>query len=107
MLAAQQAPIGAKICTAKRKQDYGQKILKPPSHRNTHPSPPNHSQSPEVEIRFPALSVHAATNSLVGVFEPQEPGIAAPTPLPRGVFRQAALQPKLAQSQSFRRLLEF
>ena len=43
-------PAGADRCKylhRQRKQDYGEKILEPPSHRNTHPSPLNHRQSPE------------------------------------------------------------
>jgi hypothetical protein len=90
-----------------RKQDYGQKILQLPSHRNTHPLPSNHRQSRK--SRSGSLHYLACSQEMCGR--------CIPDTLRLSEFRPYSLTPLgfkglprnrcPAQSQSFRRLLEF
>jgi hypothetical protein len=74
-----------------RKQDYGQKILQPPMHRQTHPLPPNHRQSRESRSGSGfILSIGHESNSRGRrrfVSAQDRAAFFAPTPLPRREFR--------------------
>ena len=107
MLAAQQAPIGAKICTASANRTMGRKFL---SRRRIATPIRRHLITRRVRSRdqVPCTILHAATNSLVSVHSSHKPARESLTLLPYPArVPTAALQPKLVQSQSFRRLLEF
>ena len=53
MLAAQHAPIGAKICTTRAIRTMGRKFFSRLRIANPFVSEPNHPQKSEVEVRFP------------------------------------------------------
>ena len=110
MPAAQQAAIGAKICTARANRTMGRKFLS--RRRIATPIQPsnNHHQSPKSRAGFPDLSRPVAMKYQRPARCIARSAIAMrfrPYPLtPRG-FSADFRQPRWSRSQTFRNLLEF